>query len=176
MPKPSKPKLGPSPQDAPPKAQRGQRGITDMQKRFCEARATGLTNLEAMREAGSKATDAGAMSLASKWLKLDKVLTYLKSIPAVAQADAVDEAARQGRIATAQERQEFWTEVMRGRGMATFVTKEGLDSGPPDWGSRIRAAEALAKAQGDFKDDDQGKSPPQVIINLPQRAMTHEEI
>lgn len=156
--------------------ERGKRGITDMQKRFCEALASGLTNLDAMREAGSQGSDANAQTQASRWLKLPKVLDYLQSIPTVAAAQAQAEEERAARIATAQERQEFWTSVMRGQGYATFVTKEGLDTGPPDWGSRIRAAEALAKAQGDFKDDSERKVQPQVVINLPQRAMTQAEI
>lgn len=165
-----KAKVSAAPPADVPHAERGKRGITEMQKRFCEFIAQGHDQTEAMRLAGSRAKDPSTN--ASKWMKLDKVLTYLRSLPQQQR----QEEAREARIATAQERQEFWTEVMRGRGEATFVTKEGLLTGPPDWGSRIRAAEALAKAQGDFKDDDQRRVQPQVVINLPNRAMTPEEI
>ena len=45
-------------------------------------------------------------------------------------------------IATREERQEFWTRVMSG---------EELDSGePPKMTDRLRAAELLAKSEGDF--------------------------
>ncbi|MFC5846722.1 terminase small subunit [Deinococcus petrolearius] len=166
------PKTKPKPPAKPdvPKPQRGHRGITDMQKRFAEHIAQGFDQTEAMRRAGSTAVNPAVT--ASKWMRLPKVLDYLRSLPQEQQ----QEEARGSRIATAIERQEFWTEVMRGRGEATFVTKEGLLTGPPDWGSRIRAAEALARAQGDFKDDDSSKVKPQVVINLPQRPMTPEEI
>ena len=155
------------------RSERGKRGLTEMQKRFCEFLAQGYDQAEALRRAGSK--DKNPEVAASKLLRVPKVQEYLRSIPAQQQHQQEQAEDRSARIATAIERQEFWTAVMRGEGEATFVTKEGLLTGPPDWGSRIKAADSLAKAQGDFKDDGQ-RVQPQVVINMPQRAMTQAEI
>lgn len=177
MPKKSQPKAQQqrgAPKDRPAlRSERGKRGLTEMQKRFCEYLAQGYDQAEALRRAGSKAKDPDA--IASRWSRLVKVQEYLRSIPAQQQHQQEQAGDRSARIATAIERQEFWTAVMRGEGEATFVTKEGLLTGPPDWGSRIKAADSLAKAQGDFKDDGQ-RVQPQVVINMPQRAMTQAEI
>ncbi len=134
------------------------------QKKFCELYAAHPDGKQAAIGAGY--SERTAESQASQLLKNPKVVSYLKTLT---------QPERDDRIADATERQRFWTEVMRGKGRATFVTKEGLDSGPPDWGSRIRAAELLAKAQGDFKDSEE-TARPNVVINLPTRAMTQAEI
>lgn len=139
--------------------------LTPRQKKFCELYAANPDGKQAALGAGY--APAYADRQASQLLDNPRVSAYLASLT---------EPQRDERIADARERQEFWTEVMRGKGEATFVTKEGLLSGPPDWGSRIRAAEALAKTQGDFKVDDDRKIKPQIVINLPQRAMTQTEI
>ncbi|AFZ67562.1 terminase small subunit [Deinococcus peraridilitoris] len=108
-----------------------------------------------------------AASSGSRLLRSDKVQARLKEL--------ADEAASAA-IATARERQEFLTAVLRGQSRATFVTREGLTEGAPDFPSRLKAAELLGKMQGDFNKDDDGSVKPTVIINMPQRAMTPEEI
>lgn len=141
------------------------RPLTAQQKKFAELYAAHPDGKKAAIGAGYSPKSAQAQ--ASQLLNHPKVSAYLKTLTQPKQDD---------RIADAVERQRFWTDVMRGKGRATFVTKEGLDSGAPDWGSRIRAAELLAKAQGDFKDGDDRDAKPNIVINMPQRPMTPAEI
>lgn len=69
---------------------------------------------------------------------------------------ALAEQTRSGRIATAVERQEFWTAVMR--------SDEGYEAEMKD---RLKASELLGKAQLDFveKVEMVHKSPPNILVN-----------
>lgn len=95
--------------------------LNDRQRRFCELLVQGMSATEAAKQAGYAASTAG--SNADKLLKNTNVSDYLAEL----RAELKDES-----IADARERAQFWTEVMRGKGSATFVTKEGLSEGPPD--------------------------------------------
>lgn len=151
--------------------QRGKHGLTEMQKAFCEHLAAGNSQTEALRLAGSKAKPEVMAKTASNWVRLGKVQQYLKSL---APVKAKDDQSR-SRIATAQERQEMWTAILRGEREATFVTKDGLRQGPPDWPARLKALEALGRAQGDFI-KDAGAQAPQIKIVMPSGPMTQEQI
>lgn len=160
------------PEVAVPQQQRGKRGLTDMQKAFCEHIAAEHNQSEAMRLAGSQGTDQALAVTASRWLRLAKVQDYLKTLPQQRKAAAATAA----RIATAQERQELWTAIMRGEGKSEHVLKDGsIIMAGPDWSARLKALEALGRAQGDFIKDS-GAQAPQIKIVLPSGPMTPEQI
>ncbi|CAM4160297.1 terminase small subunit [Deinococcus marmoris] len=122
----------------------GERPVTEMQKRFCEHLAQGHSQTEALRLAGSKAKAPEVT--ASRWLRLAKVTAYLQSLPQHQQ----QETERQDRIATAQERQQILTTILRGQDQANFVTGIGLIAGKPTHTDKLRAADMLAKMNGEY--------------------------
>jgi len=105
-------------------------GLTERQRRFCEAyAANGGNGVQAARSAGYSTPQEQA----SENLRKPKVVEAL---------EALRHETTQAAIATREERQAFWTAVLRGE----------VDDGgaPPPLKDRIRAAELLGKSQGDF--------------------------
>lgn len=126
------------------KQQRGQtpardRPITDLQRKFCENLNRGMTATEAARAAGYSHTYADRE--ASRLVEKPQVRAYLDELRA---------ASRDQSVADGLERRRLLTDLMRGRVDAPFVTREGLQDGPADHAARIRAAELLAKMDGDL--------------------------
>lgn len=104
--------------------------LTPKQRKFCEIyAANGCNATAAARDAGyKKPNPQGSENLAKP-----SVAAYIKSLTQDAQTN---------RIATAAERQQFWSSIMRG---------EVLDRDePPSLSDRVKASEILGKAQGDF--------------------------
>lgn len=105
-------------------------GLTERQRRFVEAySANGGNASDAAKQAGySKPHPQGAQNLRNPTI--------------IAAIEALREETTSRAIATREERQSFWTAVLRGE----------VDDGgaPPPLKDRIRAAELLGKAQGDF--------------------------
>jgi phage terminase small subunit len=100
--------------------------LTPKQKAFCEFYAGSGNASEAARMAGYSAKSAYATGHEN--LKKHEVVEYIKSL---------NQAMSSTRIASAVERQEFWTAIMRGEM-------------PEIDGIQLKASEVLAKAQGDF--------------------------
>jgi phage terminase small subunit len=100
--------------------------LTFKQKQFCEFYVGSGNASEAARLAGYSAKSAYATGHEN--LKKHEVVEYIKSL---------NQAMSSTRIASAVERQEFWTAIMRGEM-------------PEIDGIQLKASEVLAKAQGDF--------------------------
>jgi phage terminase small subunit len=108
-------------------------GLTEKQRRFCEAyAANGGNALDAARVAGyAKPHPQGAENLQK---------------PTILQAlELLRSEKTNAAIATREERQSFWTSVMR-------------DSGQ-EMKDRLRAAELLGKAHADFLDRHEHSGP-----------------
>lgn len=114
--------------------------LTLKQKAFCEHYAACGIATEAARLAGYANPAVEGVRL----LKNDNVLAYLDVIPSTARKES------QNRIATAQERQEFWTAVMRGEIGEETVVGEALVKIKPELKDRLKASELLGKSQADF--------------------------
>lgn len=102
-------------------------GLTPMQVRFCEHYLACGNGTEAMRRAGSKATDEALAVAASRTLKLAKV-------QALIQKHA--KPASDKRIADADEIKAFWNAMMT--------------DGKADPKDRLKASELLGKVAGMF--------------------------
>ncbi len=104
--------------------------LTPKQRKFCEVyAANGGNATAAARDVGYKQSQVqGAQNLAKP-----SVADYIKTLTKDEQKD---------RIATAVERQQFWSAIMRG---------EILDRDEPaSLNDRVKASEILGKSQGDF--------------------------
>ena len=103
--------------------------LTERQRRFCEAYAATANATQAARIAGySKPHPQGAENLQK---------------PTVARAlEALRQETTAAAIAEREERQAWWTAVMRG--------EPAEDGTVPTISERLRASEILGKAQGDF--------------------------
>lgn len=101
-------------------------GLTEKQRRFCEVYAeNGGNALAAARAAGYKKPDPqGAENLGKPRI--------------VAALEALREATTSKAIATREERQTFWTSILRG---------EMPDAEMKD---RLKASELLGRSQADF--------------------------
>lgn len=99
--------------------------LTPKQKQFAEYYAASGKGSESVRKAGYAHKNADIE--ASRLLANPSVFDYLSSITHAQTAN---------RIATAIERQEFWTAIMR-------CNEFNIEA-------RLKASEILAKAQGDF--------------------------
>ncbi len=100
--------------------------LTPKQKAFCEFYVGSGNASEAARLAGYSAKSAYAIG--EQNLRKHEVVEYIKSLT---------KAMSDERIATATERQRFWTAIMRGQ----LPEVESL---------QLKASEILARAQGDF--------------------------
>ncbi len=141
------------------------RPLTAQQKKFAELYAAHPDGTKAAIGAGYSARTAA--SQASQLLNNPKVAAYLA---------ALTEPAQNTRIATAQERQEWWTRVMYGDIQVESYDMFGnMFMKRPGMADRLKASELLGKAQADFKGEvEQAK--PSIVINMPQRPMTEAEI
>jgi phage terminase small subunit len=99
-------------------------GLTEKQRRFCEAYSSNGGNaLDAARQAGYKKPDPeGARALGNARIK--------------AALEKMREKTTNAAIATREERQAMWTELMRSK---EIDTKD-----------RLKASELLGKSQADF--------------------------
>ena len=117
------------------------RPLTERQRKFCELyAATGNASKAAI---GAGYSPASAPTNADKLLKNTNVQAYLQQLTQQVQSD---------RIATAQERQEFWTSVMRGTLTVKVKGPDGKEGGyeqSVDVQHRLKASELLSKAQGE---------------------------
>lgn len=109
-------------------------GLNERQRKFAELyAATGNASKAAI---GAGYSPKSAPTNADKLLKNTNVQAYIRQLTRLAQA---------GRVATAEERQAFWTDVMFGR----IQDDEGR---APRIADRLKASELLGKSQGDFID------------------------
>ncbi len=122
--------------------------LTQKQRKFIAAYAGNGT--EAARVAGYDGNDATLAQVASENLRKPEIAAAIK--------------AREGKavkriIADREERQAFWSEVMRGG-----MQKEGFDPDPFSvdpmakigLADRLRASELLGKSEADFVDRTEG--------------------
>jgi len=111
-------------------------GLTEKQRRFVEAyAANGGNATKAAETAGyKKPHPQGAQTL--------RIVTVQQAI------EALRESTTKKSIATREQRQEFWTRVMLGE--ETIEDPETGKKQPHRMSDRLKAAELLAKAQGDF--------------------------
>ncbi len=100
--------------------------LTPKQKAFCEHYVSNGNATLSAKMAGYSAKSAYAIG--HETLRKHEVVEYIKSL---------NQAMSSTRIASAVERQEFWTAIMRGQM-------------PEIDGIQLKASEVLAKAQGDF--------------------------
>lgn len=119
--------------------------LTEKQRRFVEAfmgKAAGNAT-EAARLAGYRGTDNTLRVVGAENLSKPAIAA---AVSAIQQADPL--------IADRNERQRFWTDVMRGVVEDhKVVTEDGIATVipvPASLPDRLRAAELLAKASGDF--------------------------
>lgn len=108
--------------------------LNERQRKFAELyAATGNASKAAI---GAGYSPKSAPTNADKLLKNRNVQAYIRQL---------SQTAKSGRIATAEERQAFWTDVMYGR----IQDDEGR---APRISDRLKASELLGKAQADFVD------------------------
>lgn len=114
--------------------------LTDRQRLFCEHLNRGMSATEAARKAGYSEgyADRHAHLLLEK---NESIRAYMANL----RADSRDES-----VADGLERRRLLTRMLRGEVDAPFVTGQGLERGDPDHGARIKAAELLAKMDGDL--------------------------
>jgi phage terminase small subunit len=129
---------------AKPRRQERQNGdLNERQRRFVESYMANPNGREAARSAGYKGSDEYLDVCASRLIRTDKVRA---AIAARAKADP--------RVATREDRQRFWTQVMMGQPHTELVrdrkgrTREVQAS--PSMRERLRAAQLLGMSQGDF--------------------------
>lgn len=111
--------------------------LTEKERRFVElymGECAG-NGTEAMRRAGYKGTDDALAAAASRLVRKDKVRAAIEERVA---ADPV--------VATRKERQQFWTDVMKGTIRAAMK-------------DRLKASELLGKSQADFVDRHEHSGP-----------------
>lgn len=115
-------------------------GLNELQRKFCEAyAANGGNACDAARQAGYK----HAYSEAHKVIASKRVKKALEEL----RKDTTSAA-----IATREERQTFWTAVMRGTHKEKVIV-EGVEYEiPPKMTDRLKASELLGKSQADFLD------------------------
>lgn len=106
-------------------------GLSEKRRRFCEEYAqNGGNATEAARQAGYKKPGVEGTRLLG-YASIKQALEYLRQ-------EQTSEA-----IATREERQAFWSSVMRGQ-------EVDADNSPPAMRDRLKAAELLGKSQADF--------------------------
>lgn len=108
-------------------------GLTERQRRFCEAfAANGGNAMDAARQAGyARPAQEGARLLENAGIR--------------AALEALRKSTTSAAIATREERQALWTAILRGQ----EPDRGGL---PPSIKDRLKASELLGKAQADFID------------------------
>jgi len=125
--------------------------LTLKQQKFVDHYNLYGVGIDAARAAGYKGNDVTLASVATENLKKPQIASAIKS---------QREELKQASIATAQERHEFLTSVMRGAPKSERELQAALkiaaDTGDvsilsgPSYGERIKAAEVLCKINGEF--------------------------
>lgn len=119
--------------------------LTEKQKKFCELYAATGNGYQSAIDAGYSKNVAAEM--ASLNLRKPKLIEYLKKIT---------KRKTERRISTAEERQEWLTNLAEGVIDDSHVTATGDVIGrPAKLSDRIRAAELLAKMRGELLDKHQ---------------------
>lgn len=115
-------------------------GLTEHQRKFCEAySANGGNALDAARQAGYKNPQVrGYLLIANKRVK--------------AALEELRKETTSAAIATREERQSFWTAVMRGTHKEKVIVEGVEHEIPPKMTDRLKASELLGKSQADFLD------------------------
>ena len=108
-----------------------ERRLSAKQKRFIEAYCGNAT--DAARLAGYKGNDNTLGQVGDENLKKPKIAAAIK---------AREDERLLKTIANREERQQFWTSIMR----------DELDDDPQDMKDRLKASELLGKSEGDFLD------------------------
>ena len=126
--------------------------LTKKQRIFAEHYAMTGKATESARLAGySRPAQSGQLMARD-----EELMAYITNVIAVAAGDSEKEASDK-RIATAVERQEFWTSMMRDENVS-----------PKD---RLRASEILGKAQGDFIERNETTLKIDVIGGLDEKVI-----
>ncbi|WP_407543791.1 terminase small subunit (plasmid) [Deinococcus radiomollis] len=116
--------------------------LNERQRKFTEFyAATGNASQSAVSAGYSAKT---ATTNAAKLLKNTQVQQHLQ---------AIAESASENRVASALERQMFWTAVMRGTVLIKIKNRDGEETGDEisvDIAQRLKASELLGKAHQDF--------------------------
>jgi phage terminase small subunit len=105
-------------------------GLTSKQAKFVEAYCGNAT--DAARQAGYAGNDNTLCSVGKENLRKPHIAAAIKAREDLRSAKL---------IATREERQQFWTSIMRGESSEEVDIKD-----------RIRASEILGKSEGDFLD------------------------
>lgn len=115
-------------------------GLTEKQRRFVEAfSANGGNATKAAETAGyKKPHPQGAQTLRN--------VTVQEAI------EALRKETTNTAIMTREERQAYWSRMVRGEEMIEVPNKNGDDpiKVPPDFKERLKASELLGRSQGDF--------------------------
>lgn len=117
-------------------------GLNERQRKFAEFYALTGNALQSAIKAGYAEGSAGVTG--NRMLKNANVTAYLKTL---------GDAQRSDRIATAEERQELLTSIMRGDVFVKVRDATGQETGATTSAplkERLRAIELLGRMQGDF--------------------------
>jgi phage terminase small subunit len=132
----------------------------DRLRRFVEVFMTTTNATEAARAAGYTGSSKVASESARKLLKRPDVQKMIEDARAAATKDA---------IATREERQAWWTRIMRGEPIPVVVKGKKKMAVPP-LAERRKASELLGKSQGDFVHRVDVKVHGTVSIELPDNG------
>lgn len=136
----------------------------DRLQKFVDVYMATTNATQAARACGYKGTPKVVSETARKLLRREDVQKMIEA--ARAETKTVS-------IATREERQEWWTRIMRGEPMP--VTKDGKTKlVPPPLAERRRASELLGKSQGDFIKRVDVKVHGEVVITLPDNERAPE--
>lgn len=120
--------------------------LTAKQQRFVTSYAATGNGARSAREAGYRGTDASLRVQGARLLSNANVRA------AIGRLAARDEATK---IASREERLVFLTRVVRGEEVEEVPTKDGLVQSAPRLKERIRAAELIARMNGELVDKAQ---------------------
>jgi len=135
------------------------RKLTLKQQAWCDAYLAGNTAWKSARIAGYSGNDATMRVRGSKQLSKGNIQEYL--------ANAHKNSPL---VASREQRQKFWTDVMNGN-----ITERGND---PKLSDRLRASELLGKTQADFIDriDHSGSMQHDVTTKVDLSGMSKDEL
>lgn len=134
--------------------------LTPKQRIWAEHYAATGNGTAAARTAGYKGSETVLAATAVDNLRKPKVAAYLATLT---------EPARENRIASAEERQEFLTAVIRGEVKDIATGGKDLDyiETPTPVAERVKAAELLAKMRGDLAP---------VKLDITARVQVHAQV
>ena len=125
-------------------------GLTEKQRRFCEAYSENGGN-------GTKAAEAAGYAQPA-----EQAYENLKKPDITKAIESLREETTTNSILSRAERQAFWTRVIRGEVMEP-------DGKPPAIRVRLRASELLARSQGDYLDRAEISTGPNLAEILNER-------